>query len=62
MDKFGLKNQNYQFKLKLSTVTNSNMYNLIMMLLFVCFRPEIPFLGKFGPKNQSGQFKLKFDT
>ena len=29
---------------------------------FLCFWPEIPFLGKFGPKNQNYQFKLKFGT
>ena len=27
---------------------------------FICFRPEISFLGISGSKNQSCQFKLKF--
>ena len=30
-----------------------------MVLLTVCFRPEIAFLGRFGPESQNCQFKLK---
>ena len=62
LGKFGPKNQNYQFKLKFGTYTNSNMQNSLGMFLFFCFWSEIHFLGKFGPKNQNYQFKLKFAT
>ena len=34
LGKFGPKNQKRQFKLKFSTLTNSNMQNSILMLLF----------------------------
>ena len=62
LSKFGPKIQNFQFKAKLDTYTNSNMQNSMVMFTFFCFRPEILFLGKFGPKNQNGQFKVKLDT
>ena len=35
---------------------------MVIFHFFICFRPDIPFLGKFGPKNQNCQFKLKFGT
>ena len=31
LGKFGAKNQNYQFKLKFGTYTNSNMHNSVVM-------------------------------
>ena len=31
LGKFGAKNQNYQFKLKFGTYTNSNMQNSVVM-------------------------------
>ena len=63
LGKFGPKNQNCQFELKFSTLTNFNIQNSIVAgLHFFCFRPEKPFLGKFGQENQNSQFKLKFGT
>ena len=62
LDKLGLKNQNYQFKLKFGTYTNSNMQNSMVIFTFVCFWPEFSFLGKFGLKNKNCWFKLKFVT
>ena len=44
--KFGRKNSNCQFKLKTGTYTNSNMKNSIVMLFFLCFRPEVYFFKK----------------
>ena len=52
LGKFGPQNQNYQFKLKFSSWTNSNMQNSVMLFTFFRFQPEIPSLGKFFPKNQ----------
>ena len=36
------------------------MYNLMVILMFLFFRMEIPFLGYFCPKIQNCQFKLEF--
>ena len=41
--KFGPKNQNCQLKLKLSTLTNSNMQNSMLVFTFYVFHPEYPF-------------------
>ena len=62
MGKFGSKNQNCQFKVKLDIYTNSNMQNSMVMFTFFRFQPEVLFLGKFGPKIQNCQFKMKLDT
>ena len=43
LGKFGRKNENCQFKLKLGTKTNLNMRNSVVL----CFWLEIPFSGKF---------------
>ena len=43
MGKFGPKSQNYQFKLKFGTYTNSNMENSMMMLTFFVFDQKCPF-------------------
>ena len=59
LGKFGPKNQNCQFKMKLDTYTNPNIHNSMVMFTFFCFWPEILFLGKFGPKSQNCQFKVK---
>ena len=40
LDKFGPENQNCQFKLKLSTKTNSNMHNSVMTFTFSVFGPK----------------------
>ena len=61
-DKFGRKSQNYHFKLKFVTYTNSNMKNSMMLFSFFSFWVQIPFLGKFGPKSQNSHFKLEFST
>ena len=37
LDKFGPKNQNYQFKLKFGTSANSNMQNSVMVFTFSIF-------------------------
>ena len=58
--KFGPKNRNCQFKLKIGTQTNSNMRNLIVMFIFLCFRPEVYFFFEICSKNQNCLSKLKF--
>ena len=55
----GHKCQNYQFKLKFGTKTNSNMQNSIVMFNFLVFDRKYLFWGKFAPKNQNYQFRLK---
>ena len=37
LDKFGPKNQNYQFKLKFGTHTNSNMQSSMVIFTFSLF-------------------------
>ena len=51
--KFGPKNQNFQFKPKFGTLTNSNMQNLMVMFTFSIFDQKYPFFGIFGPKIQN---------
>ena len=41
--KLGPKNQNYHFKLKFRTYTNSNMQNSMMMFIFSVFDYKYPF-------------------
>ena len=48
---FGLKNENNQVKLKISTQSNLDMRNWMVIFNFSIIWPEILFLGKFGPKN-----------
>ena len=56
------KIQNYLFKVKLDTKSNSNMQNS-MAVYFICFRLKIATLfGKFGPKYRNYPFKLKIGT
>ena len=43
LGKFGPKSQNYQFKLKFATYTNSNMQNSMVMFTFSVFDPKHPF-------------------
>ena len=59
--KFGPKNQNCQFTLKLGTKTNLNMQDLMVCSLFL-LSTEIPFWGKFGQKNRNFHLKLKSGT
>ena len=42
-DKFGPKNQNYQFELKFGTWTNSNMHNSMEILTLSVFDQKYPF-------------------
>ena len=42
-DKFGPKNQNYQFELKFGTWTNSNMHNSLEILTLSVFDQKYPF-------------------
>ena len=60
LGKFGLENQNFQFKVKFGTDTNWNMQNSMVMFILFYFGLKTPFLGKFGPKNQNCQFQLNF--
>ena len=53
LSKFGPKNQNFQFKLKFGTLTNSNMQNLMVMFTFSIFDQKCPFFWIFGPKIQN---------
>ena len=59
LGKFGVKNENYQLKLKFGTWTNSHIQNSVVTAIFR-YQPKIPLLGKLDPKNQNCQFKLKF--
>ena len=43
LGKFGPKSQNYQFKLKFATYTNSNMQNSMVMFTFSVFDRKHPF-------------------
>ena len=62
LGKFRPKNQNYLFKLKFATYTNSNMQIWMMLFTFFVFKWKYPFWAIFGPKNQNDRFKLKFGT
>ena len=42
-DKFGPKDQNYQFELKFGTWTNSNMHNSLEILTLSVFDQKYPF-------------------
>ena len=42
-----------QFKLKVGILTNSNMKNLIVMFIFLCFRLEVYFFSEICSKNQN---------
>ena len=53
-DKFGLVNQNCQFKLKFGTDINLNMQHSTMLFTFsVSIFSTFPVFGKFGPENQN---------
>ena len=53
------RHQNWLFKVRFGSYTNSNMLNSMMIFTFLCFETKIPF---FGPKNQNCLFKMKFGT
>ena len=55
-------NQNFQFKLKFGTKTNSKKVEFSGDADFFRFPPKILFLGKFGSKINNSQFKLKPGT
>ena len=61
LGKFVAKTQNYQFKLKFCTKTNSKMQSSIVIFTFL-FSTGNTSLDKFGPKNQNFQSELKFCT
>ena len=50
LGKFGPKIQNYQFKLKFGTKTNSNMQNSMAMFTFSTFDRKFPFRAYFAQK------------
>ena len=47
LGKFGATNQNYQFKLKFGTSTNSNMQNSIVLFTFSVFDQKYNFWVNF---------------
>ena len=62
LGKFGPKNQNCQFELKLCTwlIWICRIMKKICGVHFFCFRPKKRFLGKSSQWNQNCKFKLKF--
>ena len=50
LGKFGPKYQNYQFKLKFGTYTNSNMQNSMVMFIFFVFDRKYPFWANLVQK------------
>ena len=50
LDKFGPKNQNYHFKLKFGTYTNSSMQNSMVMFIYFVFDWKYPFLANLVQK------------
>ena len=50
LGKFSPKNQNYQFKLKFSTGTNSNMHNSMVIFIFSVFDRKYPFWANLVQK------------
>ena len=50
LGRFGPKNQNYQFKLKFGTYTNSNMQNSMLMFTFSGFDWKYPFWANLVQK------------
>ena len=45
LGKFGPKNQNCLSQRQFGGKTNSNVLDTLTMLIFLCFRPEKPYLG-----------------
>ena len=50
LGKFGPKNQNYQFKQKFGTYTNSNMHNSVVIFTFSVFDWKYPFWANLVQK------------
>ena len=50
LGKFGLKNQNCQFKVKSDTSTNSNMQNSMAVFTFSVLERKYPFRTNLGQK------------
>ena len=59
LEKFGPKNQKYQFTLKLGRKTTSNMDNSMELLISSVLGKKHILLGRFGQKTQNFQFKPK---
>ena len=57
--KLGPKNQNYQFKLKLGTWTNSNMQNSMVELILFVVDWKYPFWTNLVQKIKIGSLSLK---
>ena len=51
-DKFGRKNSNCQFKLKIGTNTNLDMKNSVVMFIFCVFQRKYSFLGNLLQKSK----------
>ena len=62
LGKFSPNNQNFQFELKVSTQTNSNMKNSMVMFIFSVFHRKYTLLEKFVLKNQNCLLKLNFSA
>ena len=60
--KFGTKNQNFLFKKKYSSQTNSEMLSLMVMFIFLTVNERFYWWGIFGPKSQNIQFKIKLSA
>ena len=56
------KNGNCLFRLKFGTYSNSNMQNLMTVIIFSGLDWKHPILGTFGSTNQNCLFKVKFGT
>ena len=62
LGKFSPNNQNFQFELKVSTQTNLNMKNSMVMFIFSVFDQKYLFWETFVLKNQNCLLNLNFST
>ena len=60
LGKFGPKDYNCQFKLKIWYLDKFKSAEVNGGIHFFCFRLETSFLSKFSSKSQNYQTKLKF--
>ena len=60
LGKFGPKNQNYQFKLKFGTYTNSNMHNSVVIFTFSVFDWKYPFWANLVQKVKTVSLSWNF--
>ena len=60
LGKFGPKNQNCHFKLKIGTNTNSNMQSSVVMLTFSIFNMKYPFWAYLVQKTKNVSLSWNF--